>query len=93
MSVTRITLIARFPEFTSTPEALVNASIADAILQVDSDYYGTKADMAITYLAAHLIALNPLGEMARLDKKGEKTIYLLLFDKVKRSLGAGLRVI
>lgn len=93
MSVTRTTLIARFPEFTSTPEALVDACIVDAALMVDEDYYGTKADMAVTFLAAHYIAMNPLGEMARLDKKGEKTTYLVLYESVKRSLGAGCRVI
>ena len=96
MSVTAVSLVARFPEFTqaytSYPD-LVTGSIADATLMVDSDQYGDKADMAITYLAAHMIATNPLGEMARIDKKGESTTYLTLFNSVKRSIGAGCRVI
>lgn len=69
------------------------ACITDAELMIDRAYYGAKADMAVTYLAAHLIAINPLGEMARLDKRGEKTTYLLKFEMVKKSLGAGCRVI
>lgn len=93
MSVTRASFIERFPEFTETPSTLVDASLADAALMVDADYFGSKADMAIRYYAAHLIAINPLGEMARLDKHGEKTTYLTEFEKVKRSLGAGFRVI
>jgi len=93
MAVTRDTLIARYPEFTSTPVDLVNASIADAALMVDPTYYRAKTDSAVTAYAAHLIALNPLGELARLDKKGEKTTYLLVFQRIQRSLGAGFRTI
>lgn len=91
--VTRDTLITRFPEFTDTPDTLVTASIADAELMVDRTYFGAKADMAVTYYAAHLVAINPLGEMARLDKHSDKTTYLVAFERVKRSLGAGCRVI
>jgi len=93
LAVSRATLIARFPEFTATPESLVTAAIADATLMVDSDYYGGKADMAITYYAAHLIATNPLGEMARIDKKSDRTVYLAAFERVMRSIGAGFRMI
>lgn len=93
MAVDRASLIVRFPEFTSTPSALVTACIAEAELLVDRAYYGTKADMAVTHFAAHLVAINPLGEMARLDKKGEKTTYLLSFQRIMRSTGAGFRVI
>ena len=93
MAVDRTSLITRFPEFTNATEALVTACIAEAELMVDRSYYGEKADMAVTHLAAHLVAINPLGEMARLDKKGDKTIYLISFEKIKRSLGAGCRVI
>lgn len=93
MSVTRATLIARFPEFASTPEALVTSSIADAELMIDRPYFGSKADVAVTLYASHLIAINPLGEMARLDKKGEETTYLIAFERVKRSIGVGCRVI
>lgn len=93
MAVDRTSLITRFPEFTAATEALVTACIADAELMVDRAYYGNKADMAVTWYAAHLIAINPLGEMARLDKKSDKTIYLIGFNNIKRSLGAGCRVI
>ena len=93
MAVDKTTLRARFPEFTNTPDSLVDASIADAKLMVDSVYYGTRYDMAVTYYAAHLIAVNPLGEMARLDKKADTTTYWLLFESVKRATGTGFRVI
>ena len=93
MAVDYITLTTRFPEFNATPASLVTASIADAELMVDRSFYGAKADMAVTYYAAHLIAMNPLGEMVRLDKKGAKTVYSVLFEAIKRGIGAGCRVI
>ena len=93
MAVTYSSFVTRFPEFTNATQALVEACIAEAELMVDSNYYGDKADMAVNYYAAHLIAINPLGEMARLDKKSEKTIYLIHFEKIKRSSGTGFRVV
>jgi len=93
VAVDATTLVTRYPEFTSTPATLVAACIADAQVMIDASYYGAKADAATHALAAHYIAINPLGEMARLDKKGEKTTYLLQYNQIKRSLGAGCRVI
>lgn len=93
MAVTFTTLRVRYPEFVPTPEALITASIVDAELMVDRTVYGSKSDMAVTSYAAHLIAINPLGEMARLDKKSDKTTYLLAFNAIKRSTAAGFRVI
>jgi hypothetical protein len=72
---------------------LVQPSNTDAELMVDRCVYGAKADAAVKAYAAHLIAINPLGEFARLDKKGEKTIYLLQYERFKRAVGSGFRVI
>lgn len=96
MAVDATSLLARFPEFTAANTSypnLVSGAITDATALVDATEYGDKADMAITYLAAHFIAINPLGELARLDKRGEKTTYLLMFERVKKSIGFGCRVI
>jgi hypothetical protein len=93
LSVTRQIFLDRFPEFSKAPDTLIDASLADAALMVDRTYFGAKADLAVTYWAAHLIAINPLGEMARLDKKNKDTIYSTMYDQVKRSIGAGFRVI
>lgn len=93
MTVSRATFLERRPEFANTPVTLVDACLVDAELMIDREYYGTKADAGVMAYAAHLIAINPLGEMARLDKHGEKTTYLLEWERIKRSLGAGFRVI
>jgi hypothetical protein len=90
MAVDAASLIARFPEFTQTvteyPD-LVDGAIADAELMVDRVVWGDKADAGVTHYAAHLIAINPIGEMARLDKRGEKTTYLLSYNELKKTLG------
>jgi hypothetical protein len=96
MSVTAATLVARYPEFgaaVSDYPDMVDACIAQATEMVDATVYSTKADHAIKALAAHLIAINPMGEMARLDKKGTKTVYLLQYEQLRKMPGAGFRVI
>lgn len=94
MAVDRTSLIARFPEFENAPTDLVTGSIADAKLVIDSGYYGTRYDSAVTWLAAHYIAINPLGELARLSKKGvTTTTYMEGFQRTKMACGTGFRVI
>lgn len=96
MSVDASTLIARYPEFTATVSELpdmVDACIAQAEVLVDVSYYGPKADYAIMALAAHFIAINPLGEMARLDKRSDRTVYLIQYEQLKKGVPVGCRVI
>jgi hypothetical protein len=95
-TVTPTTLIARYPEFTAANTDYPNmvlAAIADAELMVGGTFFGDREDMAVKAYAAHLIAINPLGELARLDKRKEETTYLIAFERIKRASGAGFRVI
>ena len=98
MAVTAATLVARYPEFAaavSAQAAMVNACKAHAEAMVDRDEYGTtKADHAVHALAAHLIAISPLdGELGRLDKRSDNTVYLMQYRQLMRSLGASVRVL
>lgn len=94
MAVTEATLKARFPEFVPATTALVEACIADAELMVDRTFYGDRADMAVTYLAAHLIATNPLGEYSRLRATQDgSTVYSKQYEKIMYMTAAGCRVI
>lgn len=94
--ITSATLITRYPEFTAAysqyPD-MISGCVDQANAMIDYSVFGAKAEHAAHALAAHYIAINPLGEFARLDKKGEKTIYWLQYEQIKRSLGAGFRVI
>jgi len=96
MAVDATSLTTRYPELaaavTDYPD-MVDGCIAQAQAMVDSDWYGSKADHAIHALAAHFVAINPLGELARIDKKGEKTVYWIQYEQIRKSIGAGCRVI
>jgi hypothetical protein len=93
VAVTVNQFIVRFAEFCDADKDLVQACIDDAELMIDRSWYGDKADMAVRYKAAHLLAINPLGEMARLEKDKHSTTYGKIFSKIKGSIGAGCRVI
>jgi hypothetical protein len=93
MAVYAAELRTRYPEFNNAPDALVQQCIDDATLMVDAAVFGAKTDIAIKALAAHYIAINPLGEMARLDKQGKETTYWLQYQGIRKSVAAGFRVI
>ena len=38
------------------------------------------------YKAAHLLAMSPMGENARLDKSGRETTYGVVFNEMLRAL-------
>ena len=75
MALTRDTFLLKFPEFTPTPALTVAAHLADALLQIDAAIWGTKADIAQGYLAAHFLTLSPTGQNARMivQAKGVST--------------------
>ena len=60
MAVTYASFIILFPEFTTSDsgeQARITNYIAAAVLDVSSDSWGGKADLGISYLAAHRLAL------------------------------------
>lgn len=94
MSVSVSDIQTRFPEFTNTDATLIQQCINDAVDMVNAEVFGTKTDMAVRYKAAHLIAVNPaFGEQARLDKKMDATVYSTEYERIKRSVASGYRVI
>jgi hypothetical protein len=85
VAVTRATLIARYPEFTDTPETLVNSCIEEAQEMVSSTIFRGKTDMAVKALAAHYIAINPLGELARI-KGAKMTTYWTHYMSIQKAI-------
>jgi hypothetical protein len=72
MAVTFDTFVASFPEFRPATPALVDAQIAKAVAQIDASVWGAKADLGVELLTAHLLAISPFGQQARLvSKDGE----------------------
>lgn len=99
MAVTATILKAEFPEFDDTPDAIVDARIADAVLRVSTSTWGTLTDVGVKYLACHLIAMGPLGEQAKLDLKSgpdagkSTTEYFLEYERMMRIVSSGCRTI
>ena len=95
MTVTPASLRQGFPEFTGTPDSLVQAKINDAGAFVDAGVWGDKYDTGIAYMAAHLLACSPAGQNARMiDPKTAKTTYKTVFaNLVPIAVAGGNRVI
>jgi hypothetical protein len=93
---TAVELVARYPEFAPAVSAypdMVDACLAEAGECIDATFFAGKTQYAVLALAAHLIAINPLGELARIDKRSDATVYSIQFERLKRMCCAGFRVI
>ena len=90
----------RFPEFSRTPVALIDAKLAEAELEVSSTIWGTKADLGVGYLTAHLLSMAPTGQHARLVPRNAKatrrdalTTYERQYKRLLRMVSSGFRVV
>ena len=99
MAVDAASFIIDFPEFSETDTALIDAKIADAVGRVSAETWADLTDQGVKYLAAHLIAMSPLGEQSRLELKAgpdagkSTTEYFLEYDRILRSVTMGCRTI
>ncbi len=92
--------IERFPEYRDgVDRRLVEAKLAEARLQVNVTVWGTKADLGIGYLAAHLLSASPGGQHARLIPANAKpvrgealTTYEREYLRLMRTVAHGFRV-
>ena len=79
-----------FPEFVNANEGLLAGKIADATAMLNASAFGTMHDQAIKYMAAHLVALSPNGEFARLDPNeqndGARTTYERQYLSIQRGV-------
>lgn len=58
---------ARYPEFRTAPDTLVQAVLDEAVLRIEPSAFGAKADIAHGLMAAHLLLNNPYGRSQRLE--------------------------
>ena len=61
--------------------------------QVNSVVWGEKADDGIKLLAAHMLAMAPRGEQARLKAENRNTIYGEQYETLVHQVAFGYRVI
>lgn len=83
---------ASFPELVSAGDPLITAKLAEAITQVDYSVYTPAAagDMAVRYLTAHLLALSPFGNSARLANKDGSSTYETMYLRLQRQAACGI---
>lgn len=89
MAIDGASFAARFPEFDDVWEAspaTITAALSTAQGFVSQARWGSRYEDGVMYKAAHLLAMSPMGEHARLDKTGRETTYGLVFNELLRSL-------
>lgn len=89
-----------FPEFDKAPVTLIDAKLAEARLQIDAAVWLHLADLGASYLAAHLIAISPFGQHARLvppnakaNREDALTTYEREYRRLQRIVTSGFRVV
>lgn len=91
--MTRAAFLVRCPEFTDADAALVEAKLAEAERRTPSVVWGDLQDDGIACLAAHLLAISPNGQMARLVNKDGSTTYGTLRDQLASTVGGAYRIV
>ncbi len=89
MTVSAATFLVEFPEFgpTNTQRpGLIEAKLAHAQRFVSTRLWGDRYDRAVYLKAAHLLAMSPFGENARLSKTSPETVYSVLWDQELEAL-------
>ena len=92
MAVERRDFLARFPEFEPASKGMIDEAIAEAARNVVGGVWREKNDDGVRWLAAHLLAISPFGQQARLISKDGSTTYGKRFAELVRSVTPGFRV-
>jgi hypothetical protein len=93
MPWTADTFKAALPEFEPTDDYVVSDALAEAVQEVKTAVFGKKTDVAVKWLAAHLIALRPGSEHARLKKDQSMTIYYHRYEAILNQVAHGHLII
>lgn len=93
MAWTPTTFRARWPEFATLADSQVQANLTAAARRCDSRVFGDDTDEAVGYLAAHLLAMSPGGQQARLEGKEGTTTYYAEWQRLARQRAGGPWVI
>lgn len=82
----------QFTEFAAAPDAVVDAHLADAALQLNADLFpGRLGTHACMLAAAQSLALAPGGRDMQLASKDGSTVYDARLKAIKRRATVGLR--
>ncbi len=87
--------LTRFPEFDEKgiKSTLIEMAIAEAQSEMNKKFWGELFEQASHFLAAHKLAISPMGESCRLEASQDKTIYQLEYERLCKSAFIGAQVI
>lgn len=93
MSLARF--LKRFPEFDQEglDKDLIKQSLAEAKAELRRNHWGKLFVTASHLLAAHKLAISPMGEPCRLENAQEKTLYQLEYERLVKSAFMGAQVL
>ncbi len=83
---------AKYPEYSTAPDDLVTLFLTDASEQLDVSVWGTYLDKGHGLLTAHLLAMAPNGQFARLDAEKGETTYGVTYKDLRQSLTSCIRI-
>jgi len=86
-----------FPEFISAADSFVQAYLDKANLRIDRSVWDSDAnrllgDSGQGYMAAHMMALSPMGMGAQLVGSDGSTTYKRHYEEIALSVSPGFRV-
>jgi hypothetical protein len=87
--------LKRFPEFDEKgiDTRLIEMAIAEAERGMNKKWWGELFEQGSYFLAAHKLAISPMGENCRLDGTEEKTIYQLEYERLCKNAFIGAHVL
>lgn len=91
-TATRAGFRVGYPEFDKATDGLVDAKLGEAIRSTDADVWGIRTDDGVYVLCAHLLAMSPFGQQARLSSGGTST-YETRWLKMVGEVAIGARVV
>lgn len=89
MNLDAATFKTFLPEFRSTGDAQIALVLTEAAKGVDAELFGETYEQAVFYRAAHMLALSPQGQSAKLVATLGGTTYQKHYERLCRECGAG----
>lgn len=83
---------AKYPEFSTAEDPLVQLFLDDAAERLSSVTWGTYLDKGHGCLTAHLLTISPNGQFARLQSDKAESTYGIEFRRLECQVASCIRV-
>ena len=81
-----------FPEFSSTPDTLIQSRITWATTRTPEDIWGDNVEQGIAFMTAHFLALLPNAKEMRKGEKPGESMYLRERNALEMIVSSGFRI-